>query len=34
VAHSDIEYFADADLMRKVTRGDDYDRWMKDYLGE
>ena len=32
--HGDIEYFADAELMKKVTRSDDYDRWMQDFLGE
>jgi carboxyvinyl-carboxyphosphonate phosphorylmutase len=28
-----IEGVASADLMKRVTRGADYDRWTKDFLG-
>lgn len=33
VAPKDIQNLASADLMRRVTRADDYDRWSKDFLG-
>ncbi|MEC8137698.1 MAG: hypothetical protein VX107_16230, partial [Pseudomonadota bacterium] len=26
--------FADADMMKQVTRGGDYDRWMQEYLND
>lgn len=32
--HGDIEYFADADMMKQVTCGGDYDRWMQEYLND
>jgi len=32
--HGDIEYFADAELMKRVTQGSDYDRWMQEYLDD
>ena len=32
--HGDIEYFADAELMKRVTQGSDYDRWMQEYLSD
>ena len=33
VAPKDIQNLASADLMRRVTRADDYDRWSRDFLG-
>lgn len=33
VAPKDIQGLASADLMRRVTRADDYDRWSRDFLG-
>ncbi|MBT5263690.1 MAG: oxaloacetate decarboxylase [Rhodospirillaceae bacterium] len=33
VPTSDIEGVAPADLMQRVTRAEDYDRWTKDFLG-
>ena len=30
---ADITGLPSADLVRKVTRADDYDRWMKEWLG-
>ena len=32
--HGDIKYFADAELMKRVTNGSDYDRWMQEYLDD
>ncbi len=31
-APKDLKGFASADLVKRVTRADDYDRWTKDYL--
>ena len=33
VAPKDIQNLASAELMRRVTRADDYDLWSKDFLG-
>ncbi len=33
VAPKDIQNLASADLMRRVTRADDYDRWSREFLG-
>jgi carboxyvinyl-carboxyphosphonate phosphorylmutase len=33
VAPKDIQNLPSADLVRRVTRADDYDRWSKDFLG-
>jgi carboxyvinyl-carboxyphosphonate phosphorylmutase len=30
---ADLEGIAPADLMRQLTRADDYDRWSRDFLG-
>jgi carboxyvinyl-carboxyphosphonate phosphorylmutase len=30
---ADLQGIASAELMRRVTRGDDYAQWTKDYLG-
>lgn len=33
VAPKEIQGLASADLMRRVTRADDYDRWSREFLG-
>jgi len=33
VAPSELKGVASNDLMRQLTRGDDYDRWSRDFLG-
>ncbi len=33
VAPRDLKNIASPELMRQVTRGDDYQRWTKDFLG-
>jgi carboxyvinyl-carboxyphosphonate phosphorylmutase len=33
VAPKDIQGLASADLMRRVTRADDYERWSREFLG-
>ena len=30
---SELKGIASADLMKQLTRGGDYDRWSKDFLG-
>jgi carboxyvinyl-carboxyphosphonate phosphorylmutase len=30
---SELQGIASADLMKKVTRADDYQQWTKDFLG-
>jgi len=33
VQPKDITSAASSDLINQGTRGDDYDKWMKDFLG-
>jgi carboxyvinyl-carboxyphosphonate phosphorylmutase len=33
VAPRDLKNIASPELMRQVTRADDYQRWTRDYLG-
>ena len=34
VAPRDLKNIASPELMRRVTRADDYQRWTRDFLGE